>query len=159
MKKKVITALSLIAMSSAFFVGCQKQEVSAKTNYEQVETKSSVGMNKLDDLLKNKEKVTLILFRKDCPACQNVEKDLVSGIDILKNNTKQNVLVLDLNKLSASEKQDLMQKVPEIVVDGDKLASPTVANLSYKNDQEYKVDQKVIGDNKNHIEKVLEQAN
>lgn len=143
----------MIILISAIFVGCQSNSVSTATKYSQVERSTRTEFKNLEQYLQHDDKFTIVLLRKGCPACENVEKELAGDISKLQQ-ANENVVVLDLTKTNSAERSRLLLWLPGIQVDGGKLASPTVANFK-SNGRVVKMTAKAVGDDITEINKVI----
>lgn len=128
---------------------------SEKNTYKGVDSSNEVAMFKLDQAVQSSQNMTLVLYRHDCKYCKNVEKPLVRE---LQNLDKRDYLVIDIQTMDDSDIEKLSKIVPEILVDGNKIPTPLVANI--KGDGEGKLDvlEKVDSDDMDQISKVIDKG-
>lgn len=107
----------------------------------------------------DKEKnVTLILYREDCPACKNVEKQLVNSIKQLKNNKTTTIIVADVNEMEQKQLQAIKARIPAVMINKNKIPTPLVANLVINTNGEIIVKEQSNTDDFKVIQKVLDQS-
>lgn len=105
--------------------------------YSSIDSPPKEAMSKLES--GNQKDLTLVLYRDDCKYCQKVEKPLVKKISGLKKESRKNVVVLNVNEMSTNELKSLKNMIPAILVEGDKIPTPLVANLKLKSKNEITV--------------------
>lgn len=99
-------------------------------NYESVTKNNREGLNILtNQSFENNETRILILYRKDCQACKNVEKNIVRAIKS-KQKSKNDYIVLNIQTMKSSQIKKLVNILPEILIDGNKIPTPLVAKVS-----------------------------
>jgi hypothetical protein len=101
------------------------------------------------------DKFTFVLYRDDCQSCLNVEKSLVREVSAIKQSYRNGrYIFLDLNEFDNKEKNKLINLFPEILVAGDKIPTPLVANVE-KTSKDWKITSQSNTDEKKKIEAVL----
>ncbi|GAA3266808.1 hypothetical protein LMG8520_2087 [Lactococcus lactis subsp. lactis] len=105
--------------------------------YSSIDSTPKEAMSKLES--SNQKDLTLVLYRDDCKYCQKVEKPLVKKISGLKKELRKNVVVMNVNEMSTNELKSFKNMIPAILVEGDKIPTPLVANLKLKSKNEITV--------------------
>lgn len=126
-------------------------------SYSMVETPPKQVLTILNKRLDASDQTSLILFRNDCPACKKVETHLVKKVIDLKEKGASQFVVIDLKKLSHNQLNELKEIIPGIVVDGNKIPTPLVANL--KSDGTiFKIKNKSTNTDIRRIDQVLKES-
>lgn len=140
-----------------FLIFFFKPAGTANASYQSVDTTPTKALNALKPTDQTK-KLTFILYRDDCKACQHVEKKLVGKIQTLRDDKQAKIVITDLKKMDQQQLKTIQAKLPEIMVDQTKIPTPLVANLTIKKDGTIEVTQQSNTDNFTEIENVLNKA-
>lgn len=110
---------------------------------------------------KDKERdkeITLVLYRVDCKACGNVEKEVVREVGYLSSvkNANRDYIVMDIEKMTKDQFDYILQEFPQIVLYGNRIPSPLLANAKIK-DKKWHVTEFSNSDDLEDIKKVLEE--
>lgn len=119
-------ALMMIAVALLYPLG---KDLMKPVNYESISTTSEQTFQVLEQQKTSQEPLTIILYSSECEACAHVEKDLVRRVREIKDNSKQQIIATDLAEMNADELDHIRELLPEVLVDGDKIPTPTVANV------------------------------
>lgn len=134
----IVAGIFLILLA----ISLQKQKEtkeSVPTKYSQIEyTNVQKGEDAITKALSKGQKVTLILHRKGCPACESVEKLITKRVSTMKkSNPKRKYIVLDVKKMNNDQLNYIALRMPEILDSDNKIPTPTVINLSPSASKEY----------------------
>jgi hypothetical protein len=80
-----------------FLIFFFKPAGTANASYQSVDTTPTKALNELKPTDQTK-KLTFILYRDDCKACQHVEKKLVGKIQTLRDDKQAKIVITDLKK-------------------------------------------------------------
>ena len=141
---------------SCFLILNSISDFTSPSKYSDIETASNLAFSQLVDVLNNGDQVMLVLYREDCPACQQVEETIVSKVTELENDASVSPkpIVLDLEKLNDDQIESLKLSFPEFLVSGRKIQIPLVANLSATS-QRWEVGQYSNTSDSNAIENIF----
>lgn len=156
-RKGLKIGIGLAFLTIGIIVLVVHTSVPVKANYQAIET-TPIKALKAIDATGQTHKLTLVLYRDDCQACQHVEKELSGKIQTIRKNKQAKIVVTDLKKMNQDQLRKIQQKLPEIMVDGTKIPTPLVANLVIKKDGTINVKQQSNTDDFKDIENVLDKA-
>ncbi|WP_290628145.1 hypothetical protein [Lactobacillus sp.] len=107
----------------------QTHAVNMPNKYSAAVVSTEKGMKTIKSDFAKKQPFTLVLYRPDCSACQSVETRLMKDYWYSKQQSKVDHIMLNVNKLDEKNRSELLQLVPQIAVDGDKIPTPLTANV------------------------------
>lgn len=97
--------------------------------YESNAVAPTEGMKVIKNDIASDKPFTLILYAPDCKDCKKAQKKMMTTYLIAKENRNADYLVLDVKKLNKKQWDELISRIPQIAVYGNKLATPTVVNV------------------------------
>lgn len=153
---KIGIGLAFITIG-VFLIFFFKTAGTANASYQSVDTTPTKALKALKPADRTK-KLTFILYRDDCKACQRVEKRLAGKIQSIRDDKEAKVVITDLKKMDQQQLNTVQEKLPEIMVDQTKIPTPLVANLVIKKDGTINVKQQSNTDDFKDIENVLDKA-
>lgn len=104
------------------------------------------------------EKVTYIIYHSECGACKNLESKIMRTVQELKKQTNASIVAVDVKQMSGKQLKKIKAELPEILTEGNKLATPTVVNLQVDNADRYEVTSKSNTGDLDDIISVLKRA-
>lgn len=123
--------------------------------YEDVTSQPAIAIKALEPTNHNK-KIALILYRDDCKACKNVESKLVALIKKKKDKTSTSIIVANINDMTQEELKIIPKKLPDVMIEDNKIPTPLVANLTINTDGKIKVTEQSNTDDYKKIHQVFD---
>lgn len=148
--------IGIFLIAFAFFF--LKTEGKDTTTFAGNEYTPNQGMKMIRSNFTRQNSFTLILYRTHCPACKKVEKQFISDYSETKKQTDHDYIVLDVEKLNSSQKNELTRLVPGITVKNNHIPTPLVANIKPTSYNKATITSISKDNNKHNYEKVLEDS-
>lgn len=83
--------------------------------------------------IKNNQDFTVVVYKPGCSDCKKVEKDFMKQYRQTISKTGMDHVMVDVAKMNTKQKQELLKLLPQIAVQGHKIATPTAAYYHVEN--------------------------
>ncbi|MEY8307449.1 hypothetical protein AAK913_12605 [Enterococcus faecium] len=126
-------------------------------SYTSISTSPNEFFSTLETPVKG-EQLTYIIYHSECEACKNLENEIVKKAHELKKQKNVSIIAVDVKEMSEKQLKRLKTELPEILIEGNKLAIPTVVNLKVNHSNRYEVTSKSNTGDLDDIVSVLKRA-
>ncbi|STE38114.1 hypothetical protein [Enterococcus mundtii] len=107
---------------------------------------------------KSDEQRTLIIYHTDCPTCKKLENRIMKEVVETRKTYGRDFVALDIKEMTTEQLLSVKENFPDLLVEGNKISTPTVANIGQMGNGSIRVFEKSTNGNIKDIEEVLSQA-
>ena len=107
----------------------KQHQLASYTTYKSVETSPTAALKQINYDFNHKKPFTIVLYSPTCSDCKMAEKPLVKEFAKTRANSKADYILTDLTRFKPKQRQELIKKLPQLTVQGNKFYVPTVANV------------------------------